>query len=77
MDWSKLEYDFHEEISDATKYAGMAKDASGCQRQMLKDMAWDEVSHAKHIEWMMEEHGNSVEKHKEKLDAVMHMLKEL
>lgn len=61
MDWKKISDDFNEEVNDAAKYHAMAKEASGCDRQVLMDMAWDEYSHAKHLHRIMHEHGVATE----------------
>ena len=61
MNWEKMSSDFNEEINDAVKYHAMAKNASGCDRQVLMDMAWDEYSHAKHIHRIMRAHGVAAE----------------
>lgn len=58
MDWTtNLQEDLRDELADCTKYANMAKSATGTDRQILHDMALEEYQHAKHICHLMKEHG--------------------
>lgn len=57
MDWNKeLADHLHEELADSMKYAEMAKMATDGDRQMLRDMAWEEYNHARHVKHMLCEH---------------------
>ena len=73
MDWTVLAKDFEEEVADAAKYAGMAHQTKGCDRQVFMGMAWEEYSHAKHIHRMMEEHDLPTAGHRD----VLHRTKEI
>ena len=76
MNWNKLKEDFNDEINDAMKYNAMSKEAGGCDRQVLKDMAWDEYSHAKQIHRILHEHGENVDGHRDVLHRTKEILEE-
>ena len=77
MDWAKLQADFEEEINDAEKYGKLSKKSQGHDRQMFMDMAWEEYCHAKHVCWIMKEHGIDTADHGEELKRVKKMLREI
>ena len=55
MDWKQhLSGYLKEELADSVKYAEMARNAEGCERQMLHNMAEEEYEHACAVWHMME-----------------------
>lgn len=46
-----------EELADSEKYANLAREAEGCERQMFHDMAKEEWEHACAVWHMMEKEG--------------------
>ena len=78
MDWTThLQEDLRDELADCTKYANMAKSATGADRQILHDMAKEEYQHAKHICHLMKEHGIQSDMNEDEVFAkAMHMLYE-
>lgn len=55
--------DLEEELSDTVKYANMSREAHGGESQVLRDMAREEYTHAKHLFWILKEHGVGHEHH--------------
>ena len=76
IDFKKMIEDFNDEINDAMKYHAMALEATGCDKQVLTDMSWDEYSHAKHIHRILNEHGISTDGQKEVLHRTKEVLEE-
>lgn len=76
IDYKKLTEDFNEEINDAVKYHAMAIESTGCDHQILIDMAWDEYSHAKHIHRILKEHNIPTEGQSEVLHRTKEVLEE-
>lgn len=58
-----------EELSDSEKYATLAREAEGCERQMFHDMAEEEWEHACAVWHMMEKEGMTSGMNKE---AIFH-----
>ena len=56
MWYEELKKDLHEELEDVIKYTELAKHAEGYERQVLRDMAREEYTHAKHICEIMKAH---------------------
>lgn len=78
MEWmNHLQEYLREELADCMKYAEMAKNATGTDRQILHDMAKEEYQHAKHICHIMKEHGIQRDMNEDEVFAkAMHMLYE-
>lgn len=59
--WRKLKTDLTGEINDVKGYATLAKMArdsgNDCEAQILRDMAWEEHTHAKHLMHILNRHG--------------------
>ena len=78
MQWmNHLQEYLREELADCMKYAEIAKNVTGTDRQILHDMSKEECQHATHICHIMKEHGIQRDTNEDEVFAkAMHILYE-